>query len=505
MQTLLALMPIFLLLFLLIGARWSAAHAGLASTAVAVLVAIFAFDFGSSMQDLGRNLAGTSLEAGFLAVTILWIVFPALCIHEYQTRNGAIVLFGRWIASLGDDRRVAALLIAWFFALFLEGAAGFGTSVALSAPLLVAAGFSPLRAVNLALIGHATGVSFGAIGTPMIPLLASGALDSHALSFMVVLLHAALGWVLAAAVYHLAGSGMPARSSKTEGWFWIALAYLLFFVPAAALAWMIGPELPTLGGALIGGVLFAAFVRWRQKLRHQPTEPNGARTLLAAILPYLIVIALVLVTRLEPNISQSLRDWVFEWSLFGTFRGTIAPLYHPGTILFLGFVLAGIARRKTGAELGGAAVAAARRLPLIAVALVSVLLLARLMVHAGMIDQLASDAAGLLGAAWPLAAPATGALGSFITGSATASNILFGEFQYSTATAIGLSPLLIAAAQAFGAGIGNIIAPHNIIAGAATVGLIGREGDVLKVTLPICLLFTVTGGVIVFLLSNSHF
>ncbi|WP_374615046.1 L-lactate permease [Sphingorhabdus sp.] len=505
MQALYALLPIVFLLFLLVGMRWSAASAGMASTAIAATVAIFGFDLGSSPPGLVKSLVGTFVEASFLALTILWIVFPALCILEYQTRNGSVALLGNWTGRLGKDRRVAALLIAWFFALFLEGAAGFGTSVALAAPLLVAAGFSPLRALTLALIGHAVGVSFGAIGTPMLPLLAPGLLDPNALSFMVALLHATLGWTMTAMVYWLAGSGLADRGSAVAASGWVALAAISFFVPATFLAWLIGPELPTLGGALFGGLVFVGYVRWRQRQSDQERAPVPAHRLYLAMLPYLIVLGLVLLTRLEPHLGAFLQDAAFEWSLFDNFGGKIAPLYHPGTILLFGFVLTGIVGPKRTTALPAAAMAAARRIPRVAFALVSVLLLARLMVHAGMIEKLALASASLLGPSWPLAAPAVGALGSFVTGSATASNILFGEFQYSTAAAVGLSPLLMTAAQAFGAAIGNIVAPHNIISGAATVGLVGREGEVLKRTLPACLLYTFAGGVLVFVLSNSWF
>jgi lactate permease len=146
-------------------------------------------------------------------------------------------------------------------------------------------------------------------------------------------------------------------------------------------------------------------------------------------------------------------------------------------------------------------VAAARRLPPVALALVSVLLLARFMVHSGMIEALALAAAELLGSAWPLASPLTGALGSFVTGSATTSNIVLAEFQVSAASAGNVAPLLALAGQGFGVAIGNIVAPHNIVAGAATVGLIGREGEVLKQTLPVCVLYAVAGGALLLALS----
>ncbi|WP_175550336.1 L-lactate permease, partial [Palleronia salina] len=150
-----------------------------------------------------------------------------------------------------------------------------------------------------------------------------------------------------------------------------------------------------------------------------------------------------------------------------------------------------------GRFLPGAVSAAMRRLFPVSVALLVMLALSRLMVHADMIASLAAAAAGV-GQAWPLLAPYVGVLGTFITGSATSSNILFTEFQVSTAHSVDVPPAILVAAHGFGLAIGNIVAPHNIIAGSATVGLIGREGEALASTLRPCLIYAAIGGLLAF-------
>lgn len=499
MEALLASAPIVLLVVLLVFARWPAAWAGAVSAVVAVLLAILAFDYGADATGVGANLAGTLFEALFQSATILWIIFPALWIYEYQTRTGATALFGRYLGGLSADPRHAALLIAWFFALFMEGAAGFGTPIALAAPLLVSIGFSPRAALVLAILGNAAGVSFGAVGTPMAALLAMATFDPETLSLLVILLNAAAGWTMAALVYRVAGAD---RTPGTRGTpFWVAAAWLLFFVPAALLAWATGPELPTLGGALIGAVLFIWLVRRGvSPARSREADVAGAE-LIKAGLPYLAVLTLILVTRLVDPLTALLRTAVLEWRYFGSFGGTVEPLYHPGTMLLLGLLTAALALPRTLRTLPAAAAAAAARMPPVAIALVAVLTLARVMTHSGMIKGLAEAAVVPVGHAWPLLAPTVGALGSFVTGSATASNILFGHFQLTVAEMTHATPLVIVAAQAMGAAAGNMIAPHNIIAGAATVGLIGKEGEVLKQTLPACLLYVAIGGIVTFALQ----
>jgi lactate permease len=493
MAELLAPLPILLLLICMTALGWSAASSGLIGAAATMALAILAFGYETD----GISLVGPLLEAGFTAATILWIIFPALALHEVQTRSGASERIGSWLTTLSDRPEILALILAWFFALLLEGAAGFGTPVALVAPMLVTLGFSPQRSLMLALIGHAAGVSFGAVGIPMVPLLDALAVNPRELSLTIMLLHAALGWTLALVVFRLAMTG------EIKGnWIVAPVAALFYVLPALALAWLAGPELPTLGGAMIGGVMFIALVKWKWPVGVSPpaTAKDG---ILLAILPYALVLATILVTRTVPLFAASLQSFVLDWELAGRFAGSVKPLYHPGTMLMIALAGAVLARRGSRAVILPSLGAAARRLPLVAVALVSVLLLSRIMVHSGMIETLASVASRVLGSGWPAAVPLVGALGSFITGSATASNILFADFQVTAADASGLSPMLALAGQGFGAAIGNVIAPHNIVAGAATVGLVGREGSVLKTTLPVCLAYASMGGLLMLALAAA--
>jgi lactate permease len=219
-----------------------------------------------------------------------------------------------------------------------------------------------------------------------------------------------------------------------------------------------------------------------------------------AILPYGLIVALVLATRLVPPLSEALRSVDLTWSIGGVFRGELLPLYHPGAILLAGLLVGGLFQGRTLAEFGTAAAAAAGRLILVAAALLAMLALSRVMVHAGMIEVLAGAAAAT-GGLWPFIAPFTGVLGTFVTGSATASNILLTPFQSNAAAALNLPPVSMTAAQGFGAGIGNIICPHNIVAGGATVGLNGQEGEVLRQTLAVCLPSVAVAGVLVFWLT----
>ncbi|MEX2642100.1 MAG: L-lactate permease [Acetobacterales bacterium] len=501
MAALLALAPILLILVLMVVLRWSAVAAGLAGLVTTLAVALLAFDYGGAgSPGLTPALAvgGALAEAVFVATTIIWIIFPALCIYELQLHGGAFDTLKTALSRLSDDPRILAVLVGWFFALFMEGAAGFGTPVALAAPLLVSLGFAPVTAVTLAMIGHAAGVSFGAVGTPVLPQIAATGFTGAELAGATGLLHGLLGWILLLVLFAIAGRHSRSNRSWTA-WGWAGSAALCFLLPFLALSQFVGPELPTLGGALIGAVAFV----WLLRRGHRGPEADSEadwREVARAALPYLVLLALILLTRLVPPLGAALRSAEWSWTVTGGFTGSVQPLYHPGTILLLGFLLGGLLQGRRRRELWQAAALAGRRLPALLIALVAMLGLARLMVHAGMIATLAEAAANNFAPVWPWLAPAVGVLGTFVSGSATASNILLTDFQQETAMRLGLPTLWMVAAQGFGAAVGNIICPHNIIAGAATVGVQSREWEVLRRTVIVCVLYALAGGTLLYLL-----
>lgn len=481
--------PILLVLMLMVGFGRSAAMAGLAGLALTAALAVGVYGQGAGV------IGGAGLEGLFLAATILWILLPALAIHGLQEARGTLATLREALARVAAAPALQTILIGWFFGLFMEGAAGFGTPVALAAPLLVALGVEPARAVAIALIGHSVGVSFGAVGTPVIAQAELVAQQGEAaIAAATAPIHGALGVILMGALLLSAGA------AGSAAWGWGALGAALFLAPMVTIAVLVGPELPTLGGALAGGAAFAAVVR-----RFGPARQGQAvagRALARAGAPYLVLIALILLTRLVPMVRAPLEAVAIAWSLPGGFGASVRPLFHPGTMLIAGLLAGGAIQGARAGELRAALVKAAERLGPVTVALVAMLILSRLMLHAGMIDALAAFAAETLGGAFPLTAPTVGALGTFVTGSATASNILFTAFQEATATRLDQPVLLMLAAQGVGAGVGNIICPHNIVAGAAAVGIPGREGAILRRTLPACLAYLAAAGILVFALAR---
>jgi lactate permease len=506
-DTVLAAAPIIAVLVFMVGLGWSAVRAGLVAAAGTLVIALTVFDFAGNDDPFGpvAGVTGLLAEAAWVTLTVVAIIGPALAVYELQQRTNATDVLQTGLSRLTPDPRVAALLIAWFFSLFLEGAAGFGTPIALAAPFLVAAGFQPVAAVSAALVGHAAGVSFGAVGTPVLAQVAATEFTGAELARATAPYHTILGWILTAVVVVLIGRSVPGAGPP---WRWGAVAAGTFFVPYFLIGRFVGPELPTLGGALIGAMVFIAVVLAVRRRESGNTSPSdtapaaggdaaGARSspgeLLRAGAPYLAIVALVLVTRLVPPVRDPLFEVEVEWRIFDDFTGSVRPLYHPGLLLPIAFAIGALAQGAAASDVRAAIATTNRRLIPVVVALLAMVTIARAMSQSGMTDELAASAAGV-GSAWPLLAPAVGALGTFVTGSATASNILFTDFQVTTAEATGQPVLPLLGAQGFGAAVGNIICPHNIVAAAATVGLSGREGLVLRRTLPVALVYVALGG-----------
>ncbi len=508
MLTVLAALPIAAILILMVAAKWSAALAGGTAAFGAVILALTAFDFGAG-DTFGpvEGVVGVLARAAWVAFTVILIIGPALGIHYLQLRTGATTTLEAGLARITPDPRVAALLIVWFFSLLIEGAAGFGTPVALAAPFLVAAGFKPVTAVVAALAGHTSAVAFGAVGTPVVAQLTIVDYSARELAWSVAPYMAVVGLVLAVVVARMVGT---LTTTAGPPWKWMAVAYVAFFAPNLLIARFVGPELPSLLGAITGAAAFVAAVRWAiRRSARVKAEAHAADTedpvagiepandsaepqmgLVAAGAPYLVLIALVLLTRLVPPVREASQSWEVRWELFDHFSEGIQPLYHPGLLLALAFAAGALWQRAAVRDVGLAAEKSLYQVIPVFVALLAMVTVAFTMSESGMTTQLAVAAAGV-GAAWPLLSPVVGALGSFMTGSATASNILFTEFQDQTAASADLDPLPLMGAQGVGSALGGLIAPHNVIAGAATVGLSGREGQVLTRTLPIvgaCLL-----------------
>lgn len=530
--SLLALIPIAVVGVLLVGFRLPAKYAMPAGYAVVVAIAVLFWRTDWVV------IAASTVQGLILAIGLLYIIFGALLLLSTLTKSGAIATIRSTFTDISPDRRVQAVIIGWLFGSFIEGASGFGTPAAVVAPLLFALGFPAMAAVMVGLVIQSTPVSFGAVGTPILVGVSGGLegspeaaerasalgmsvpdLVSH-IGFQAVVLHAAAGTLvplfLCCMLCGFYGGGK--RFSDGLGvWKFALFSAFAMTLPSVLYNYFLGVEFTSLLGGLTGLVIVVlaarrGFLMPKRTWDFPPREDwlarwsggltqDGAQTVpaegrrvgfLAAWAPYLLVAALLVASRTITPLEEWLTSVTLGASdIFGTsIAEAVEPLYSPGGTFVLvclaTYLLHRMTRRQiidswkmAGSQLAGAAVALLFAVPLV-----------RVFINTGaefgdtaldsMPLTLATGAAELGGTAWPLYAPWIGALGAFVAGSNTVSNLMFSLFQFSTADRVGLPPETIVATQAVGGAAGNMITVHNVVAASAVVGLAGREGHLIR-------------------------
>jgi lactate permease len=552
--SLIALSPLIVVGILLVGLRWPAKHAMPVGYAVVVVLALSIWGISP------LTVAAASVEGVIIAIGLLYIIFGALLLLATLTESGAILTIRSAFTSISPDRRVQAIIIGWLFGSFIEGASGFGTPAAVAAPLMLALGFPAMAAVMVGMIIQSTPVSFGSAGTPILVgvfggLTGSPAVEAHIamlgmtmpdylahVAVRVALLHATAGTLIPLILSCMLTGFFGHRRSFAEGlevWKFAIFAAFAMTVPYVAVAIALGPEFPSLLGGLIGlavvvaaakrGFLmpekpwqFAPRAEWETEwMGNVDPEEELARDrptmgLVRAWVPYLLVALLLVLTRVP---FLPLQAWMsgqaIRWpNIFGTpITGSIQYLYLPGFIFLVVIVSTYVIHRMTAAHIAASWKVASGQILGAGIALLFALPLVRVFINSGpnfnasglesMPITLAQGAASLAGGAWPFFSPWIGALGAFIAGSNTVSNLTFSLFQFATAESIGVYPALVVAAQAVGGAAGNMIAVHNVVAAAATVGLMGQEGAILRKTIFPMLYYCLLAGSLVFVLANG--
>jgi lactate permease len=511
----------------MVGFRWPATKAMPVAFLIALILALVVW------KTPGNWILASSVNGLVIAFKILFIVFGALLVLFTMRESGAIEAINRGFTNISTDKRVQAIIIAWLFGGFIEGSAGFGTPAALAAPLLLSLGFPALAAVMVALIANVTPVSFGAVGTPTligvqssldIPSIQQAVAESgmtyveyiQQIGIWTAAQHAIPGLILPLIMIVMLTRFFGENRSIKDGlaiWPYALFAGACFVGPYLLVAIFLGPEFPSLLGGLIGLAILipatqAGFLvpkkkwdfpeksnwekNWVGSISMESKSGTAKISIFKAWTPYMIIGLLLVLTRVR---SLPFGNWVKSASvnysdLFGTsVSGTVDPLYNPGIIPFILVALLCIPIfRMKGKQVGAAWTEAVRRIKNPLIALVFAVPMVRIMMQSGnnpdgiigMPIAMATAMTSIFQGAWPLVDSFIGALGSFMSGSNTVSNMLFSLFQYSIADQLGISTILIVSLQNIGGAMGNMICVHNVIAACATVGLVGVEGLLIK-------------------------
>ncbi|MCG6217702.1 L-lactate permease [Vibrio furnissii] len=540
---LVAFSPIVVAAILLVGLNWPAKKAMPVAFALTVAIALTFWDMTAN-----RVLASVLQGLG-ITVTVLWIVFGAIFLLNTLKYTGAITVIRNGFTNISPDRRIQAIIIAWCFGSFIEGASGFGTPAAIAAPLLVAIGFPALAAVLMGMMIQSTPVSFGAVGTPILVGVNKG-LDTHnitealvahgsnwdaylqQITASVALIHASVGTLMPVLMAMMLTRFFGKNRSWTEGLSILPSALfagLAFTIPYALTGVLLGPEFPSLVGGLFGLTIVVTAAKkgflvpkqnwdfrpesewpaeWLGSLKMDLDDIKGKPMGLAlAWLPYVLLAVILVLSRVSADFKGLLLSVNLAFNnILGEVgvSASIAPLYLPGGILVFAALLAVLLQARSLKPMGQALGESTKTLIGAGFVLVFTIPMVRIFINSGVnMSDLASMpvttanfAAGLVGDAFPALSATVGALGAFIAGSNTISNMMFSQFQFEVAQTLGVSSVIVIALQAVGAAAGNMIAIHNVVAASATVGLLGREGATLRKTIIPTFYYLVVTGLI---------
>ena len=492
----LAFLPVIFILVLMLSFHWGGSKAGAAGWFVALILAFFRFGAGPEL------LAYSQVKAVLLSIDVLYIIWTALLLFHIANEAGAVQIIADALVAITRDRTIQGLILGWLFVSFLQGMGGFGVPVAVTAPLLVGVGFSPVQAVLMASIGHGWAVNFGSMATSFQTLIAITGLSGEYLapdaSLLLGVTSLICGFLVA-----LIADGWRSAIRKTP------LILVLSLVMGSIQYLLSTNGIWTLGatGAAMAGLLVCILYLQLPMNRNnyvqneaankplQSDQDNPKRSLLAALSAYIILVVLAFSFNLIPVVKSFVNqvniilhfpalETSLGWTTPAEAGRTIRVFGHPGAILFYSSMLSFMIYKSLGYykpgsfgrimdKVGKGAIKSS-------LGILAMVGMAVIMSHSGMTNLLAQGMSKSFGSKlYPFAAPFIGALGAFITGSNNNSNVLFAVLQQNTAEMLGLSIPLILGAQTAGASLGSIFAPAKVIVGCSTVGLGNQEGKVM--------------------------
>jgi lactate permease len=520
----LAVLPIVVLLIFLVPLRWRAPEAGPMAMFTAAIVAVLAF------RTPWDTLAVASAKGVWDAVFILYVIWPALLLYQITKQAGAYDALRQGIAKFSRNDLFIILALAWVFASFLQGIAGFGAPVAVVVPLLITVGVRPIHAVAMGVLAHAWARFFGTLGVGWLALLRVSNVEDIVRaayeSALLILIPTYLGGLLVVWLY---GRGPAVR----HAWPLVLILGTILGV-GQLLAALISPELSTFLAAAAALLSLYPLSRWKKygepiPVREIPLRPAMLETraneqkeeapvmsLSMSFLPYIVLTTVTLGVLLIPAINDVMRRLQVGLPFpavetgFGIHNAAVARyapvtvFTHPGMMLLITSVIVWIVYSAGGYYRAWAArhqsenIWSALLVDAVpaSVPVIAFLVTSRILDHSGQVLTLAY---GIAAASPPLVyagiASVIGALGAFMTSSSTASCVLFGAVQSSVAELHGMSRETIIAAQAAGSAYGNAIAPANIVLGTSIAGVKGQEGAVLRITMPWTVVVAVLTGV----------
>jgi lactate permease len=511
-----AALPILIFLFVVLAFKWSGLRASVLAWLSVILISYFYF--GASIE----LLQYAQIKSLFVALDILLIIWSALFIHKITEKAGTIQKMGSSILEVTNNRALSAIFLGWLFPSFLQGIGGFGVPVAICAPLLINAGFSPVQSIVMSSIGHAWSITFGSMGIAFQALMsATGFLDFELAPYSSILLGVMA--IVCGYLVVIIASGVK-KAIETSGFiiiFGSLLGFGQYFLSTTGF-WTIAVVISSIITIGLGLFIFWSRQKFEKPDNRKDHDVTNSKlrkpTLLISVLPYGLIVLFSIIEDIITSFSDVLgRAQIYllfpeiasinQSSIPEGSSKQIDILTHPGTIIFISALVSYWVLKRMGFMKNYNLrdifkdVMAENIDP--SLTLVFMAGIAMMMDHSQLLFLLAKGISSAVDTStFPFIAPFIGALGAFITGSNTNSNMLFASLQLQTANILGINNLLILGLQTAGGAIGSIVAPAKVIVGCSTVKLINKENLVFIELLKYVALLLSMVGIIGYLLLN---
>ena len=494
-----ALMPIVGLLTCLLIFKMTAVK----SSAYSMLITMAAAYFAYKVDILGLSIS--TAKGLSLSLSIILIIWGAVFLYNLVSEVGALNVINRNIELIIEDRFIQFLFLSWIFSAFLQGVAGFGVPVVVVVPILVSMGFEPVASAAAVLVGHSWAISFGSMGSSVYAMDMVTNTDIGSIVMWMVFFDIIAMFLTGITVCYIYG-GIPCIKN---GITYIALLTIIMGSTLSIVTKLGMLSMLALLTAFVG--LFALYIIYRLRFKRQSTQRlySDRLNLMDSLLPYVLIIAFsFMVYFINPQVSISLNFPGYITAIGNMVKAEtnyamINIFKHPTMIIMVSSLISIVLyRRKKGFDLKSlkaVASATVKKCASITITLAFLISIAVLMMDSGMINCLAQQAVQTTGKFYPLFAPFVGLLGSFITGSNTNSNVIFGSLQETVANSLGINPAIMCGVQSIGASIGGGIGPTTVTLGAAAAQIQGRESRIYNKTLLATLMMALVLG-----LSNYY-
>lgn len=518
-----ACLPIIVLLFLLIKCDWSVTKAAFVGLTITIFTGIF-FYKGDVLLVLVEGAKGI-----WNALTIWVIIWTAVFMYQVGNEAKAFLVIRNGMRKLLPNELLLVLAMGWIFESFLQGITGFGVPVAVGAPLLIGIGVTPLWAVIIPLFGQSWGNTFGTLGAAWDSLVMSAGLKVGSSEYFVTAFWtAAFLFLWNVIVGFVVCWFYGKRKALKKGCLAVILlsaiqggGELIFSQIDTTISCFVPACLSLLAILLLSK---ARGYRDEWKIKDSPImnrdfgdhayEESSDMSLVQAFVPYFVLSAITLIVLVVEPIHSFFGQISFGFSFPETMTGygyvndavenysAFSPFTHASTFLFLSAMIGFFYYKMNGwIKAGGFKRVFIKSISMTmssCIAMVELVVMSKIMGGTGQTVELANGIANVLGGTYIILAPFVGLLGTFMTGSNMSSNILFGDFQMTTAKALNVNAAAILGAQSSGAAIGCVSSPSNIVLGTTTANILGSEGEILKRIIVITLPATILIGIILY-------